>query len=36
MAEKEKNWIIEVPDNVDPYTDMFEKKAEQKQEKVGF
>ncbi|XP_073997958.1 ribosome biogenesis regulatory protein homolog [Rhodnius prolixus] len=35
MAEKEKNWIIEVPDNVDPYTDMFEKKAEQKQEKVA-
>lgn len=35
MAEKEKNWIIEVPDNVDPYTDMFEQKAEQKQEKVA-
>lgn len=34
-AEKEKNWIIEVPNNVDPYTDMFEKKASLKQEKVS-
>lgn len=34
-AEKEKDWIIEVPNSVDPYTDMFEKKATIKQEKVA-
>lgn len=34
-AEKEKDWIIEVPGNVDPYTDMFEKKNSIKQEKVA-
>ncbi|XP_014274001.1 ribosome biogenesis regulatory protein homolog [Halyomorpha halys] len=34
-AEKEKDWIIEVPGNVDPYTDMFEKKSSIKQEKVA-
>ncbi|CAH1391054.1 unnamed protein product [Nezara viridula] len=34
-AEKEKDWIIEVPGNVDPYTDMFEKKSTIKQEKVA-
>ncbi|XP_014259245.1 ribosome biogenesis regulatory protein homolog [Cimex lectularius] len=34
-AEKEKNWVIEVPESVDPYTDMFEKKAAKKQEKIS-
>uniref|UniRef100_A0A0A9W6R7 Ribosome biogenesis regulatory protein n=2 Tax=Lygus hesperus TaxID=30085 RepID=A0A0A9W6R7_LYGHE len=34
-AEKEKDWIIEVPQSVDPYTDMFEKKAEIKAEKIN-
>lgn len=34
-AEKEKNWLIEVPQNVDPMTDMYEKKAEAKSEKVA-
>lgn len=34
-AEKEKDWILEVPKNVDPMTDMFEKKADLKKEKVA-
>ncbi|XP_028172797.1 ribosome biogenesis regulatory protein homolog [Ostrinia furnacalis] len=34
-AEKEKNWLIEVPQNVDPMTDMYEKKATEKSEKVS-
>lgn len=34
-AEKEKNWLIEVPQNLDPMTDMYEKKAEAKSEKVA-
>ncbi|XP_053607086.1 ribosome biogenesis regulatory protein homolog [Plodia interpunctella] len=34
-AEKEKNWVIEVPQNVDPMTDMYEKKATEKSEKVA-
>lgn len=34
-AEKEKNWLIEVPQNVDPMTDMYEKKATEKSEKVA-
>ncbi|CAH0579211.1 unnamed protein product [Chrysodeixis includens] len=34
-AEKEKNWLIEVPQNLDPMTDMFEKKASEKSEKVA-
>ncbi|KAG7303004.1 hypothetical protein JYU34_013012 [Plutella xylostella] len=34
-AEKEKNWVIEVPGNADPMTDMFEKKASEKSEKVA-
>ncbi|XP_045497328.1 ribosome biogenesis regulatory protein homolog [Colias croceus] len=34
-AEKEKNWLIEVPQNLDPMTDMYEKKASEKSEKVA-
>ncbi|KAI5651697.1 ribosome biogenesis regulatory protein (RRS1) domain-containing protein [Phthorimaea operculella] len=34
-AEKEKNWLIEVPQNLDPMTDMYEKKATEKSEKVA-
>ncbi|KAL0840974.1 hypothetical protein ABMA28_014760 [Loxostege sticticalis] len=34
-AEKEKNWLIEVPQNVNPMTDMYEKKATEKSEKVS-
>ncbi|XP_026490922.2 ribosome biogenesis regulatory protein homolog [Vanessa tameamea] len=34
-AEKEKDWLIEVPQNVDPMTDMYEKKASEKSEKVA-
>lgn len=34
-AQKDKDWVIEVPQNVDPMTDMFAKKAEQKSEKVA-
>lgn len=33
--EKEKNWLIEVPQNLDPMTDMYEKKASEKSEKVA-
>lgn len=34
-AEKEKNWLIEVPQNLDPMTDMYEKKSGEKSEKVA-
>ncbi|XP_022114034.2 ribosome biogenesis regulatory protein homolog [Pieris rapae] len=34
-AEKEKNWLIPVPQNLDPMTDMYEKKASEKSEKVA-
>lgn len=34
-AEKDKNWLIEVPDNADPYQDMFAKKNEEKTERVA-
>ncbi|CAH0719571.1 unnamed protein product, partial [Brenthis ino] len=34
-AEKEKDWLIEVPQHVDPMTDMYEKKAGEKSEKVA-
>ncbi|XP_041978447.1 ribosome biogenesis regulatory protein homolog [Aricia agestis] len=34
-AEKQKDWLIEVPQNVDPMTDMYEKKASEKSEKVA-
>ncbi|VVC99217.1 unnamed protein product [Leptidea sinapis] len=34
-AEKEKSWLIEVPQNVNPMTDMYEKKANEKSEKVA-
>ncbi|KAL1116121.1 hypothetical protein AAG570_005616 [Ranatra chinensis] len=34
-AEKEKNWLIEIPDHADPYEDYFEKKNESKKEKVA-
>lgn len=34
-AEKEKEWVLEVPDNADPYEDQFAKKSEEKSEKVA-
>ncbi|BES99053.1 Hypothetical protein NTJ_11869 [Nesidiocoris tenuis] len=34
-AEKEKDWLIEIPQSEDPYVDMFEKKAQVKSEKVS-
>lgn len=34
-ADKDKDWVLEVPKNVDPMTDMFEKKKDLKQEKVA-
>uniref|UniRef100_A0A1B6D477 Ribosome biogenesis regulatory protein n=1 Tax=Clastoptera arizonana TaxID=38151 RepID=A0A1B6D477_9HEMI len=34
-AEKEKNWLLEVPQNADPYVDRFELEAKTKQEKVA-
>jgi len=34
-AEREKDWVIEVPDNADPYEDQFAKKSEVKAEKVA-
>lgn len=34
-AEKEKNWLIEVPQHINPMTDMYEKKASEKSEKVA-
>lgn len=35
QAEKEKNWVIEVPGNVDPYEDQFEKRAQLKKERIA-
>lgn len=34
-ADREKNWMIEVPKNVDPMTDMFQKKKDAKDERVA-
>ncbi|XP_075231563.1 ribosome biogenesis regulatory protein homolog [Lycorma delicatula] len=34
-AEKEKNWLLEVPANADPYEDQFEKKIATQREKVA-
>ncbi|XP_053952997.1 ribosome biogenesis regulatory protein homolog [Anastrepha ludens] len=34
-AEKEKEWVIEVPKNVDPNEDMFQKKIDLRNEKVA-
>lgn len=34
-AEKEKDWVLEVPKNVDPMTDMFQKKKDLRDEKVA-
>lgn len=35
QAEKQKDWLIEVPQNVDPNTDMFAEKAKTKKENVA-
>lgn len=34
-ADKEKNWVLEVPQNIDPMTDMFQKKKDLKNERVA-
>ncbi|XP_023943215.2 ribosome biogenesis regulatory protein homolog [Bicyclus anynana] len=34
-AEKQKDWLIEVPQHIDPLTDMYEKKSSEKSEKVA-
>ncbi|KAK6643042.1 hypothetical protein RUM43_004545 [Polyplax serrata] len=34
-AERAKEWVLEVPGNADPYEDQFNKKAEEKSEKVA-
>lgn len=34
-ADHEKNWLIEVPKNLDPMTDMFQKKNDLKNERVA-
>lgn len=34
-AEKEKDWCLEVPQNVDPNTDMFQKKKDLKNERIA-
>lgn len=34
-ADEEKNWVLEVPVNVDPMTDMFKKKTDLKNERVA-
>lgn len=34
-AEKDKDWVLEVPQNADPYEDQFAKKAMAKSEKVA-
>jgi len=34
-AEKEKEWVLEVPQNIDPNEDMFQKKIDLRQEKVA-
>ncbi|KAF2360546.1 Ribosomal biogenesis regulatory protein [Trinorchestia longiramus] len=35
QLEKEKNWVMEVPDNADPYEDQFAKAAEAKKERIA-
>jgi regulator of ribosome biosynthesis len=35
QAEKDKNWVLEVPKNIDPMTDMFQKKKDLKNERVA-
>ncbi|XP_070494381.1 ribosome biogenesis regulatory protein homolog [Chironomus tepperi] len=34
-AEREKDWVLEVPQNLDPMTDMFQKKKDLKNEKIA-
>ncbi|XP_046404262.1 ribosome biogenesis regulatory protein homolog [Ischnura elegans] len=34
-AQKEKDWVIEVPQSADPYEDQFSKKEEEKKERVA-
>lgn len=34
-AEKDKDWVLEVPQNADPYEDQFAKKAEAKGERIA-
>jgi len=34
-AEQEKDWVLEVPQNLDPMTDMFQKKKDLKNERVA-
>lgn len=34
-AEKEKNWVLEVPQNIDPMTDMFKEKKDLKNERIA-
>jgi len=34
-AEHEKDWVLEVPQNADPYEDQFEKRTEAKSERVA-
>lgn len=34
-VEHEKDWVLEVPQNADPYEDQFEKKSEAKSERVA-
>lgn len=34
-AERQKDWVLEVPQNADPMEDQFAKKAEAKSEKVA-
>lgn len=35
QANKEKDWVLEVPKNIDPMTDMFKKKIDLKNERVA-
>ncbi|KAA0187161.1 hypothetical protein HAZT_HAZT007368 [Hyalella azteca] len=35
QLDKEKNWVMEVPDNADPYEDQFAKAAEAKKERIA-
>ncbi|KAK7076526.1 Rhodanese-related sulfurtransferase [Halocaridina rubra] len=35
QADKEKTWVLEVPGNVNPYEDQFEKRSKLKKEKVA-
>jgi len=35
VAQHEKDWVLEVPGNADPYEDQFEKKTEAKSERVA-